>query len=198
MEKTTQLWQKIIHSRALAGVGIAVLLLAGGFGITRVASAQSANYLIPASTLSLMQQQIQNLTDRVTSLENEVRLLQNGRPVIQPVANNPVIPTNPSYIYTYPGPASTQAPSAVVIDQNGGSYVAGFDIYITGRGFLPNEQLLVTRNGIVVGHTTVDAGGNFSTSGIMLPLGTSMFTFTGQTSGISAVATVNGVANVPQ
>src|SRR6185369_17876095 len=60
--------------------------------------------------------------------------------------------TQQQVTYNYPPAATVAAPTRpLVIDQNGGTYQANWDIYFTGRGFVPGEQVLITRNGAVVG-----------------------------------------------
>jgi hypothetical protein len=206
-------WKKVINSRFLAVLGGATFLLLGGYAVTTMAQAQGVPYtVVSTDTINSLQSQINALASRVSTLEAQVNNF-HYKPIPQPVTT-----TYPTTVTTYPTyssyPTYSNYPTTVtqtnavgpqgqpvingptVIDQNGGTYVAGFDIYFTGRGFAPFEQVLVMRGGVTVGHTTADAGGNISTSGVLLPLGASTYTFTGQTSGVSSSATVYGATSV--
>jgi hypothetical protein len=191
-----QMWQRIIDSRFLAGFGIVVLMFVSGLAISSLAQAQGVTYTFASiSDINALQEQINALNNRVAALEarSGFQYSPPPTPIPQPVTNpNPVQPGQPGIPNT--GGGTTSGPA--VIDQNGGTYAGGFDIYFTGRGFEPYEQVLVMRNGSTVGHTNADAGGNISTSGVFLPYGTSTFSFTGQSSGASVSAVVNGVRNV--
>jgi len=207
-EQKRTLWQRIINSRFLAGVGVVALFLVGGATISSFAEAQSPVYtttsVVVTNEINSLQQQINSLHNRVSTLETQMRGLQYTAPrpstvttrattvtptypIIQPVT------TNTTYYGNYNPPIVARP---VVIDQNGGTYVAGYDIYFTGRGFTPNETIFITRNGSLVGQATADAGGNFAASGVFLPLGSSTFSFTGQTSSVTAVASVQGSTTV--
>lgn len=221
MIRWRELWNRIIRSRALAGIGVVALFFVGGGILSSLASAQGVTYTtITTADVNSIQQQINGIHNRVTSLESrvntletQVRSLQADRQSVIVPKKVPVVPypgytsTNysyPTYTYTsYPiiQPVTTAydtvvANSRVVIDQNGGRYLYGYDLYFTGRGFAPNEQIVITRNGVVVGHATADGSGGFSSNGVFLPFGTSAFLFTGQTSGVSVVATVRGTDDV--
>ena len=207
-EQKRTLWQKIINSRFLAGIGVIALFLVGGATISSLAEAQSPIYtttsVVVTNEINSLQQQINSMHNRVSTLEREMREVRNRPRPSTVVAQRPVTPTypiihpvttNPNYNYNY----NTNPPvvaQPVVIDQNGGTYVAGWDIYFTGRGFTPNEQILITRNGSVVGRATTDGAGGFSASGVFLPLGTHTFVFTGQNSSVTAVASVQGANSV--
>lgn len=205
-EQERTLWQKIINSRLLAGVGVVALFLAGGATLSKLAEAQAPAYsAYTAATgtftneLNSLQQQISSLHNRVSTLETQMREVQN-RP--RPSALTPPTVTAPNFVTpTYPiiqpvlTNTNTVAARPVVIDQNGGTYIAGFDIYFTGRGFTPNETIFITRNGALVGQAIADTSGNFSANGVFLPFGPTTFVFTGQTSSVSAVASVRGGSN---
>jgi hypothetical protein len=220
-EHTQTLWYRISNSRLLASIGVVAILLVGGFTITSLASAQGVTYTtLTTLDLTTIRNQIQSLFNRVATLETQVRVLQSAprQTLTSAVITNPPVPTptyvntintgypiyptyNPPTYPTYPNiqpvtNTGTVVNRPVIIDQNGGTYVEGFDIYFTGRGFTPYEQILITRNGQLVGHVNSDASGNISSGGVFLPLGTHAFVFSGQTSGVVAVATVRGVDSV--
>lgn len=218
MTQPRELWSTIVNSRLLAGIGVLALLIAGGVTISSFASAQGVTYTtITTTDVQSLQQQINSLHNRVTTLENRVTTLETqvraliGTPR-QTYVPPKTVPTTARQTYTsspvyttttYPviEPVTTGYNTAVgtgrvVIDQHGGRYLEGYDLFFTGRGFGPNEQILISRNGIVVGHATADGSGGFSSNGVFLPFGTSSFVFSGQSSGVSAVATVRGVDDV--
>jgi hypothetical protein len=232
MTQPQTFWVRIMNSRFLAVIGIVALFFVGGAVASSMAQAQSyttATATVSTTDLTLMQQQIQALNNRVSILENQMRALLGAAPrqttayvpprqttytapapsytaastysatVYSPTTANPIYTTTtyPNYPTIQPVTVNnTVVARPVTIDQNGGTYVGGFDMYFTGRGFTPYEQILISRNGIVVGHATVDPGGSFSSGGVFLPYGTNTFTFAGQTSGVNSVATVLGVNNV--
>jgi hypothetical protein len=192
-----ELWQRIVDSRFLTGFGIVVLMFASGLAISSFAQAQGVTYTFAStSDINALQQQINALNNRVAALESRIVALQNA-PSQVTYTTYPATPTHPVTQPTIPNTGTGGASyGPAVIDQNGGTYAGGFDIYFTGRGFQPYEQVLVMRGGTTVGHTNADAGGNISSSGVFLPYGTNTFTFVGQTSGASVFAVVTGVRNV--
>lgn len=184
------------------------LFLVGGATISSFAEAQSPVYttttVVAMNEINSLQQQINSMHNRVSTLEREMREVQNRPRPVTVVA--PTYPTIPNTGVTWP-PAQTTTTypvvepvmtnsARVVIDQNGGTFTQGWNIYFTGRGFSPNEQILITRNGSVVGRATIDGAGGFAASGVFLPLGTHTFVFTGQNSSVSAVASVQGATSV--
>lgn len=219
MAQPRTLWSTIVNSRLLAGIGVLALLITGGITISSLASAQGVTYTtITTTDVQSLQQQINSLHNRVTTLENRVATLEaQVRTLVAPrqtYVPPKTIPTTPTTRQTYTSPpiyTTTTYPviepvttgyntavgtGRVVIDQNGGRYVEGYTLYFTGRGFAPNEQILISRNGVVVGHAMTDGAGGFSSNGVFLPLGTNSYVFSGQSSGVSAVATVRGVDDV--
>lgn len=217
MIRWREFWDTITHSRIMVGIGAVALLLIVGLTVSSLATAQGVTYTtITTSELNSLQQQINGLHNRVTSLESRANTLEAqvrtliGTPRQTYVPPRPVPTSRQTYtsppIYTtttYPviQPVTTGYNTAVgagrvIIDQHGGRYLEGYDLFFTGRGFSSNEQILISRNGIVVGHATADGSGGFSSNGVFLPFGTSSFVFSGQTSGVSAVATVRGVDDV--
>jgi hypothetical protein len=78
------------------------------------------------------------------------------------------------------------------IDQNGLNINAGSSLDLSGRNFGHEETVKVTLNGTTVATAHADGGGNFSTGSIAGPTvaGTYVYTFVGQSSGITATATV--------
>lgn len=195
MKERLEEWsQAIAKSRFLMALGLIALIFLSGSLISSK-EVQATNYT-PASVADInsLQGQINALTNRVAALEARISILERG------AVPQPVTPT-PAPGYSYPpaipntgGSAVTNGPA--IVDQDGGTYVAGFDLYFTGRGFAPNEQVLISRNGVSVGYVTADAGGNIATRGILLPSGMSTFTFTGQSSGVAVSATVRGASDV--
>ncbi len=179
-------------------------MLVGGATIASLVEAQTytTTTVTSSADAASLQQQINGLHNRVSTLETQMREVQKvPRPTV-------VVPAQPAFPNTgtapTPAPTTTRYPvitpvtsnntvvttPRIVIDQNGGTFVQGWDIYFTGRGFTPYEQILITRDGTVVGHAVVDGGGSFSSPGVFLPPGTSTFVFTGQSSSVSTVASV--------
>lgn len=187
-----------MKSRFFAGVGALVVMVvavatAVAFIPTREASAVTYQPVTQVDVTS-MRGDIQNLKDRVSTLEARVRNLEAAP---QYRSASTIQPTGP-YSNPYQVPQTTVVPMAgpVVIDQNGGFYQAGWDIYFTGRGFGAYEQVLIFEDGVAVSQIGTDAAGNFRANGIPLTLGTHTFTFTGQSTAASGAATVRGVQDV--
>lgn len=160
----------------------AVLALFIGFAPTGQAQAQTAD--VPS-----IDQEIANLESRVASLENRLAALEQheGAERAQPPPPAPVA-----------SPPAAPAPAPVVsatgmgrIDQNGGTYNGGWSTFVTGHGFGADEEVTVTSNGSLVTTAQTGPNGDFSAT-IPLPAaaGAYIYTFTGQSSGTTASATL--------
>ena len=131
----------------------------------------------PATTTpdtTALQNEITDLQNRVSALEKEVALLLAGGGG----SGTTTPPSNPS--------------GSATVDQNGGTFNAGGSIDFGGRNFGHEESVVITMNGQVVATVHADGGGNFSTGSVSLPSkpGSYTYTFTGQTSGYKAIATI--------
>jgi len=129
-----------------------------------------------ASEIAALQQEIDMLQSRVSTLEAEVNsLFSHG---------------------SSGGNTGTTTPSgaaSATIDQNGGTYRAGGQIDFGGHNFAHEENVVVTLNGVQVATAHADGGGNFSTGSLTLPVEPGVYTyvFTGQNSaGGTAKATI--------
>lgn len=169
---------------------MAALLIGAAFGAsivfspTRQALAAAPTDL-SSTTYANLESQIRELQTRIVALENRVTTLEHNQGQGNNGGGNNGGGNN--------GGGST---GQAVIDQNGGSYNGGWDIFLTGRGFKPYEVLRITMDGSLVGTMQADPSGNFSSKGIYLSIGTHTFTVTGQSSGITATAVVHGTNGV--
>ncbi len=171
----------------------AALLIGTAFGASIVFSPARAALAAGSTDLTStayanLEAQIQELQTRIVALENRVTTLENhqGGGTNGGGSNNGGGNTG--------GQGGTYGPA--VIDQDGGSYNSGWDIYFTGRGFAPYEVVRITMDGTFVGTVQADPSGNISSKGIYLSYGTHTATFVGQTSGVSVTAVVHGTNGV--
>jgi hypothetical protein len=88
------------------------------------------------------------------------------------------------------GPTGTM--TSAMIEQNGETVQPGGTLDFSGRNFGKEEQVMVMMNGQTVATAHADGGGNFSTGSFTAPTtpGTYSYTFTGQNSGMTAMATI--------
>jgi hypothetical protein len=146
------------------------------YTFTTIAGSTTATTTPPttgSTTLEMLQAQIDALKTRVTALENFIAGLGGGG------TGTTTPPVNPG------GGTGT-------IDQNNMSINAGGSIDLSGRNFGHEENVVVTLNGATVATAHADGGGNFSTGSIAAPTvaGTYVYHFTGQTSGVTGIATI--------
>lgn len=126
-----------------------------------------------STTVEMLQAQINALMARINILENFLAMFGFGG-----------------------GGTGTTTPPTTggsgTIDQNGLNINAGSSLDLSGRNFGHEETVKVTLNGTTVATAHADGGGNFSTGSIAGPTvaGTYVYTFVGQSSGITATATV--------
>jgi hypothetical protein len=124
-----------------------------------------------STTLELLQSQIDMLKARVSALEAFIAGLGGNT-----------------------GGGTTTPPTMGTgsIDQNGMTIMHGGSIDFVGRNFGHEETVTITLNGSQIATAHADGGGNFSTGSMAGPAtaGTYVYTFKGQSSGITATATI--------
>ncbi len=134
-------------------------------------------------TLSL-QDQITALTARVHLLETQIALL---------LGTNSDEDSNTDSNDDMTSGTSTPSQNMVgVIDQNGSSVRMGGHIDFGGHHFGQEEHVSIMMNGAKVGEAFTNSTGSFSTGSMSAPstLGSVMYHFMGQTSGITGTATI--------
>jgi hypothetical protein len=187
---------RVLKSPLFMWAGIATIIIVAALLLLPSFSNAATYTGIPVGDFNNLESEIQSLQARVNTLEARVQMLQNQNGAVGSVVT-PGLPNTGVVNVGTPGtyaPVTTYGP--VIIDQNGGQYNAGWDIFFTGRGFAPNEAVLITSGGSLVGQVRADAGGNISSRGVYLPLGPHTYVFSGQSSGVTAVANVTGVSDV--
>jgi hypothetical protein len=125
------------------------------------------------SQISSLRDLIDALQARVLALENKVAALMNN----QGGGTGTTTPPTSSRV-------ATISPASVTLS-------AGSSIDFNGRGFAPEEHIVITRSGTTIGTAHADGGGNFSTGSMTLGSATSTATilFTGS-SGTTAQSNV--------
>lgn len=127
-----------------------------------------------SSTIDMLQAQIDSLKNRVSILEGLVAWLMGN---------------------TGGGTTTPPTGGTGILDQNGITLTAGHSIDLVGHNFGHEESVLITLGSTTVATAHADGGGNFSTGSFAGPTspGTYTYTATGQTSGITANATITVV-----
>jgi hypothetical protein len=132
-----------------------------------------------SSTVDMLQAQVAALQTQINGLLARINILENFLAM---------------FGFGGGGTGTTTPPTTGTgtVDQNGLNINAGGSIDLSGRNFGHEEAVTVTLNGATVATAHADGGGNFSTGSIAAPTtaGSYVYHFVGQTSGITANATV--------
>lgn len=153
----------------------------------------TASTTYSTADLQTLENQITALQQQVTQLQQYIQLL--GQAIASLTGINPGqwnTGTSTATSISSTG-SSTNMISQATIDPINYTVYGGGSVDLGGRGFRPDETVIISANGHTIATGHADGGGNFTTGSISLPnmKGTQAITYTGMTSGVTRTMTLS-------